>query len=259
MNRWIGGTAAALLALTAAGAAQAKPVWPAGGAEEARRTAKQVVMIAIRGAAQPRGNIGTCRIEAIVVGTVRGSGPPPGAPFGALVPCVHEPHGPNPRTEGGRYLPMDALDGGALARIYLLGGKAVDLELLGADASPIEPAAKEADRRQLWRLIHAGSGDSILVDTDDVEAEGTRRTAWVKVNPKKREQNIVQTLTRATYDCAARTQTLHAWYARTGDLWVHSQGTVPEALRVTVPVEPGTAFARALSTLCARPRLPEEG
>jgi hypothetical protein len=248
--------AAAFLALATAATAEAKPRWPAGGETEARRTARQVVTIAIRGAAQPRGNIGTCRIEAIVVGTERGAGPDPGSPLAATVPCVDEATGANLRTRGGRSLPMAALEGGALARLFIgRGGKATDLELLGAKAGSLERSVFEVDKRQVWRLIHA-AGDSLLVDTDDVEVDGLRRTAWVKLNPKKRVRDIVQILTRVAYDCRGRTQTLQAWYARTAIERIDSQGRIPEKLRVTVPVPAGSASARALASVCAAPLRP---
>jgi hypothetical protein len=217
--------------------------------EVARAKASRVMLVVVTGSETPVGGSGTCRIAAITVAAERGGDPAPGTPVAALVPCRTRAAGADER---GRWVSAAELEPGRLARLYLArNGKPRDLELLAARAGAIEPSAEEADKRQVWRLLHAGSGDSVLADTDDVREEAALRVAWVKINPKRRERNIVQIITRVGFDCGAGTQTLQAWYARTGSNRVESQGVVPEEERRPSRIAPGSPLRRALASICA--------
>jgi hypothetical protein len=241
-------------ALAAAAAAPAGARgWDIPDAAAARAKAKRTLFVVLTDAAQPRGNSGRCRVDFIVLGA-EPRGPLPGSPTGSWVPCASHPRW----APEGRWTPMASLAEGSFWRLHLSGdGEPLDLERLNAASAPLEVSAREADRRQLWRLIHAGSGDSLLVDTDDVEVAGDRRMGWVKRNLAKVDnRRIVQVLTRVEYDCAARTQTLHAWYARTASDGVDSGGAIPAEARRAVPVDPKTHAARAMALLCAPRQAP---
>jgi hypothetical protein len=83
--------------------------------EEARSTARSVLLVAIDHVGVPRGVTGTCLIQGRVVRQERGSGIRTGALVGAGIPCGSQPHG------GGktRRIWMGAMRQGGFGRLYL--------------------------------------------------------------------------------------------------------------------------------------------
>jgi hypothetical protein len=251
MRRTILGTAAALAAFAGAEAAPAaaRDWWRDEDPGEARAKARDVLLVAVARPAQTGARAGECTVEAAVLRADRGKPRETGSPIDITLPCAGA-------GGAGRHVPRAALTPGRLGRLYLgRGGKPVDYEALAETAAPPGVAAEAADRAQLWRLLWVGKRESVLVDTDDVERDGARRTGWMKRSLESDERrHVVQIIVRATWNCEARTWAPELWYARSSSTRVDSEGTVPESERRPVPVAKGSAAEWALRAMCAAQR-----
>jgi hypothetical protein len=250
MKRTIMALAGSLIAATGGSAAAAKDWWRDADPAPARAEAREVLLVALPRTAQPGASAGECLVEAAVLRAERGRPREPGTPIDFTLPCA----GPRDAMAGpGRRVGLAALAAGRLGRLYLgAGGKPVDYEELAATVAAPPVGAEAADRGQLWRLLWVGKRESVLVDTDDVERDGARRTGWMKRSLESDgRRRVVQVVMRGTWDCEARTWALERWYARSSSIRVDSEGIVPESERREVAVAKGSAAEWALRALCA--------
>lgn len=108
-----------------------------------------------------------------------------------------------------------------------------------------------------WHFVSAAADNSSLVyiDMDTLNADGRFKTVWTKRdNSAPDKAGVVRALSRATYDCEARTYNLLAYAIYGANGAVMDQGEVPVERRVPEALVPGSEGYKTLTYLCGTGR-----
>lgn len=108
-----------------------------------------------------------------------------------------------------------------------------------------------------WHFVSAAADNSSLVyiDLDTLNADGRFKTVWAKRdNSAPDKAGVVRALSRATYDCEARTYNLLAYAIFGADGALMDQAEVPAERRVPETLAPGSEGEKTLVYLCGTGR-----
>ena len=104
-----------------------------------------------------------------------------------------------------------------------------------------------------WHFVSAAPDNSSLVyiDTDTLDTEGSLKTVWMKQdNAVPDEAGVTRVLSRAAYDCDARTYNLLAYVIYGADGGIMDRGEVPADRQSPEALVAGSEGEKTLTYLC---------